>query len=107
MDKLGIPEEQYATFTEQVCHTCDNTKCVNPAHLYAGDSVTNAADRLVKGNYTSTQRKFTEDQVKEIKYLRNTLGRTLSSIAAKFNCGTSTVHRISREEVYRDVQMES
>lgn len=28
------------------CHTCDNPGCVNPHHLYVGNYVTNAADRV-------------------------------------------------------------
>lgn len=28
-----------------ICHTCNNKKCVNPAHLYEGDNSSNAKDR--------------------------------------------------------------
>lgn len=52
--------------SEVVRHSCDTPACVNPDHLLEGTQADNIADRDAKGRQ---HRKYTEEQVQEIKAL--------------------------------------
>ncbi len=80
-----------------VCHRCDVTACVNPAHLFLGTDADNAADRNRKGRTARGERggktKLTEAQVREIRDLVAS-GLRHREVAARFNIGLSTVGHI-------------
>jgi HNH endonuclease len=56
-----------------VLHTCDNRKCANPKHLYAGTQLENARDAVNRGRQVKGERqrsaKLTEKRVKRIRLL--------------------------------------
>lgn len=47
----NLPEE------ELICHKCDNPRCVNPQHLWAGTSKENTDDMIAKGRLVREKRK--------------------------------------------------
>lgn len=62
---------------EIVCHSCDNTKCLNPDHLFYGTYKDNNQDRAKKGRNRNqngnknNMSKLTENQIGEIKHKLN------------------------------------
>lgn len=72
---VGAHRVSYAFFVEpipagmNICHKCDNPKCVNPHHLFMGTTQDNVTDKMRKGRFVTTPgekngyAKLTEDQV--------------------------------------------
>ena len=79
-----------------VCHTCDNRRCVNPAHLYDGTPFDNAADRDSRGRNKAPigeqhgRCKVTDKDVQRIRQARG----TMREIAARFDLSPMHVWRI-------------
>lgn len=57
-----------------VCHRCDNTRCINPDHLFSGTQGDNVADKVLKGRQAKGENartaKLTKEKVVEIRALR-------------------------------------
>ena len=82
-----------------VCHKCDNTKCVNPDHLFLGTVAENNQDRAKKGRSGDSSgeknpgAKLKKEDVLEIRIL---LSQKISQrkIAKKFGVGKTAIARI-------------
>lgn len=77
-----------------VLHSCDNTSCVNPAHLSLGTHTRNQAEKAARGRSLRGERspnaKLTADLARAIFQDL----RPQEAIAAAFNVGQTTVARI-------------
>lgn len=76
---------------KMVCHTCDNPSCVNPAHLFIGDSSSNMID-MVQKNRGPLQKLGPADIV-EIRHLLKG-GLPPKEIAPIFGVHVYTIRRI-------------
>jgi hypothetical protein len=90
-----------------ICHKCDNRKCFNPDHLFAGTPDENMADMVRKGRQRSLSgvdspnAKLTAEQVQEIRdrYIPYV---TTSELAKEFGISKQYVGQIARKEWRRD-----
>ncbi len=84
-----------------VCHSCDNPKCVNPAHLWLGTHAENMKDRNRKGRTNpprgdkSASAKLTEADVIDIRERAKIrkLG-DINSMAKEFGVTRGTIYTV-------------
>jgi len=89
-----------------VCHTCDNPACLNPDHLYLGDSQTNCDDkakreRQARGEKISIS-KLTGAQVLEIRKMHE-VGYSQGQIAKLFDVYQTTISGIVRRRTWKHI----
>ena len=90
---------------QHLCHTSDNRKCVNPAHLFVGNPQINMQDCATKGRFNdrkgenNPRAKVTEDIVRAVR--AETL--TLFKLMAKYNLPQTTVSDIRRRSTWKHV----
>lgn len=81
-----------------VCHSCDNRKCINPAHLFLGTRLENMQDAVSKGRQARGKmlpRAVLSDEDKvEIANLARE-GMMYSEIAARFGIGRQHAGQIA------------
>lgn len=84
----------------QVCHECDNARCVNPDHLWLGTQTENLNDCVAKGRNAvflgeaHGQAKLTEDDVRTIRADYAAGGVTLKALAARYGMSVPGIHHI-------------
>ena len=81
-----------------VCHSCDNSSCVNPAHLWLGTHYDNKQDSIAKGREAHgemlPQAKLTEVEVIEIRRQHATGHYTCEELSKEYNVNAASIGNI-------------
>jgi hypothetical protein len=80
-----------------VCHSCDNPTCCNPAHLFLGTQQANVLDMVAKRRHAIGAKhglsKLTEAQVVEMRN-RHAQGERVGVLAKNYGVSPATVCRV-------------
>lgn len=91
-----------------VCHACDNPKCVRPEHLFLGDAKANVADMLAKGRASGGgpsgeehhQAKLNWASVAQIRDAYATGESSLNKLAKQFDVSKKTIFNIVHRKIW-------
>lgn len=90
-----------------VCHSCDNPPCVNPAHLFIGTRADNMRDCARKGRSCKGERngqaKITAADVRDIRRLR-AQGEKLLPLARRYGLTEGTVCNIANGKSWKELE---
>lgn len=84
-----------------VLHSCDNSSCSNPEHLFLGTNTDNMRDMTKKGR-NKPRATLTPDQVIEIRNLIG-LGVSNTRIAKQFGVSDVAIHYIKSNKSWKNI----
>lgn len=82
-----------------VCHSCDNRRCVNPNHLFSGTRAENLADMRNKGRH---YKKLSKEDVLEIRKL-GAQGIKNHLLAIKFSISSAQIGNIIKRKQWVEI----
>lgn len=88
----------------EVCHSCDNRKCCNPAHLFLGTKAQNNADMITKGRQAHGCKikasKLTPENVLEIRQRYLDGAESWASLARKYDVTKRTIGNVLQKKTW-------
>lgn len=94
-----------------VMHSCDNPRCVNPAHLSLGNHSENAIDAVQKGRWPGVPPLHCgEDQhsskltVEDVIFIRENLDIPSKELAARFGTNITSIQKVRSRKTWKHVQ---
>jgi hypothetical protein len=95
-----------------VLHRCNNRKCVNPEHLYAGTNQDNTNDKMRAGmalgatGESGGHSKLTEEDVIEMRKMRQETGMSYKKLANLFNVSDSAAWSACTKKTWKHIDEE-
>jgi hypothetical protein len=86
-----------------ICHTCDNPKCVNPNHLWAGTHKDNYEDMVAKKRQKYPSSKLTSEKVVLLRQRFGT-GESRTALAKEYGISREMLYRVCRRDAWVDVE---
>ena len=91
---------------KNVCHKCDNTKCVNPSHLFLGTQQDNIKDMMLKNRQNKGEvngnRILTNAQVLDIRKLRSE-GLSVKQLSSQFSTSSDNIYCIINRTTWKHI----
>ena len=92
----------------RIMHSCDNPRCVNPAHLSQGTNIDNMQDccrkgRIAKGENTGNS-KFTADIVRAMRQLFAQGNITKHDVSRRFGVSVAQGSKIINRKAWRHIE---
>lgn len=82
-------------------HTCDNPRCINPAHIVPGTIADNNRDRAERGRSAKSvpsRQRLTADDCEAIRLLHQPRVCGVTHLAKRFGVDTNVIYRVLKGE---------